>query len=78
MDERLAKFNAYATHPWLRKVYARLRPAELAEARAFIVANAHLDRGAFEMRVNRLYLDRAEKPRHLPEIQELLTCCNSA
>jgi hypothetical protein len=73
---RRAKFESFATHPWLSRVYRRLKPEDRALALEFIAANAALNRGDFELRVNRMFLDRP-KPKNFALILELLTCANS-
>jgi hypothetical protein len=75
-NTRLAKFESFASHPWLRKSWARLRAEEREIARTFLVENASLDRAAFERRLNRMFLDQPTKPKHFTTILELLTNAN--
>ena len=75
--EREVKFRSYETHPWLHKSYKRLSNSDREIALSFIKENKELDRGAFEQKVNRLFLDR-EKPKNFSIILELLMCCNSS
>lgn len=75
---RLATFESYATHPWLGKAYKRLSMAERELVRRFIVDNNNLDKGAFEFKVNRMFLDQPNKPKNYTTILELLICANSA
>ncbi len=72
---RQERFAALATHAWLGRAYKQLKPDEMTLAREFIAAHDALDRGAFEMAVNRMFLDRP-KPRHWCQIMELLSCAN--
>ena len=76
MSIRRYGFDQYASHPWLKRSYRRLTLEERELAWAFIAANDHLDCGAFEFAVNRMFLDKA-KPKNFTTILELLTCCNS-
>jgi hypothetical protein len=78
MNARIQAFEAYQAHPWLKKVYRKLTVEELSFVFAFLKENAGLDKGAFELKVNRLFLDQPNKPKHYREILELLTCSNSA
>lgn len=77
MEDRLKTFKSYAIHPWLYRVYSRLSAQDRAIATEFIESHVHLDKGAFELKVNRMFMDK-EKPKNYKEILELLTCCNSA
>lgn len=76
MSKRITKFESYATHPWLKRVFGKLEQSDLEFCRSFITSQGEASRGDFEMRVNRLFIDR-EKPKRWKEISELLTCCNS-
>jgi dsRNA-specific ribonuclease len=73
MDRKL-KFESLAQHPWLHKAFKKLKAEELAMARAFLAENEALDQGAFELKINRMFLDKP-KPRNFTIILELL--CNS-
>lgn len=73
---RLEKFDSFASHAWLSKAFKKLKKDEITLARAFITENDALDKGAFELKVNRMFLDRS-KPKNFTVILELLTCCNS-
>lgn len=75
---RLMRFDAYATHPWLQKAYRKLKRAELDLAHKFIAENDALSQGDFEHKVNRMFLFQPDKPKNWTIILELLTCCNSA
>ena len=73
---RLARFEAFASHPFLKKSFARLTPNDRQLAWTFIEKSDELDRGRFELAVNRLFLD-GEKPKNWTIIQELLSSANS-
>lgn len=75
--DRMTVFKSYKTHPWLSKVYAKLRLDDMNAIESFIASNSLLDKGSFELKVNRMFLDKP-KPKRFKEILELLTCCNSA
>jgi hypothetical protein len=70
------KFKSYSTHAWLHKAYNRLSRQEVQLAIDFIIENDPLDKGAFELKVNRMFIDK-DKPKNFTVILELLTCCNS-
>lgn len=72
---RLLTFLNYRQHPMLSKQYVKLSLVERELAICFIVANKELSVAEFEMKVNRMFLDK-EKPKHWIEISELLTCSN--
>lgn len=78
MDARRLAFDAYANHPWHHKAFKRLTAAEIALAHAFIEQHAHLGRGAFELAVNRMFIDKPDKPKHFTIILDMLTCANIA
>jgi hypothetical protein len=63
----------------LCKLLKRLNKSELEQTRSFINENAHLDNSAFELKLNRLFLDKQahEKPPHYREMLELLSNANS-
>lgn len=75
---RLQAFERLGQHPWLSRVYNKLKPAELQLAREFIIAQGEASKGAFELAVNRLFLGGVEKPKNWTRILELLTCANSS
>lgn len=78
MDNRLTTFLAYKEHPWLHKPFKRLTRAEIEICQVFIQQNSALAKGEFEFKINRMFLDKPEKPKHYKEILELLTCANSS
>lgn len=78
MDKRVANFEALKTHPWLSRIYARLRGEDVAYARDFLGRHTALAKGDFESAVNRMFMDNPAKPKRWKEIQELLLCANSA
>jgi hypothetical protein len=42
----------------------------------FICKNHSCDKGEFELRVNRMFLDNPSKPKRWAEIMEILSSCN--
>lgn len=64
-------------HPWFCRVVARLGDADREVIEDFISRSRELELSAFEMAVNRMFLDR-ERPRRWREIMELLTVANQA
>ena len=78
MSARLNAFRSYKSHAWLKKAYAKLKAPEVAVAEAFIAKNDSLPKGAFELAINRMFIDVSEKPKNYTVILELLTCANSS
>ncbi len=70
-------FLSYARHPWLKKSFKKLTAIEVNESLDFIKSNDHLDRGAFDLKVNKMYVDKV-MPKHWAYIKELLSCANSS
>lgn len=75
-DRRAEKFHAYKNHPWLGRVYAKLTRDEILLAEAFMRSNQKLGKGEFEMAINRMFLDKEDKPKNWTRISELLTNAN--
>jgi hypothetical protein len=78
MERRLEAFRNLKKHAWLGRVFARLSAKEIAGAEGFIRARGDDSKDAFELAINRLFIDAPDKPRHWAEISELLSCANSA
>lgn len=76
MDARLNKFNSFSSHPWFSRIFSKLKTDDVNFAVRFISENSSLEKGQFEMAVNRMFIGK-EKPKRWKEIMELLTCCNS-
>ena len=74
---RLEKFHSYRTHPWLKKIYLKLKQDDLKFCESFLTENEKLPKGDFEILLNRMYLG-IEKPKNAGIIQELLCCANSS
>ena len=72
---RLEKFESFKTHPWLKRIYSKLRKEQLDISRDFIIKYNHLDKDDFEKAVNRMFLDK-EKPYRWEIILELIANCN--
>lgn len=73
---RLELFKSYSKHPWLSRVYARLKLNEITLIEDFINENNLLNKHDFEIKINRMFIDKT-KPKKWKEILELLICCNS-
>lgn len=73
---RLKAFESLETHAWLGRVFKRLSKSELAFCLETLRSSEHMSKGDFELKVNRLFLDR-EKPKNSTIIMELLSCANS-
>jgi hypothetical protein len=68
----MQKLLSYETHAWYSRIYKKLKPDEVKAMIAFLKAHDHLETGPFEMAVQRMYLDKPNKPKHWVEINELL------
>lgn len=77
MSSRLKKFHSYAKHGWLSKSYAKLSASEREMAEQFIRENDAKSKGDFELAVNRMFIDRPNKPKNWTIILELLANSNS-
>lgn len=55
--QRLAKM---ATDPWYHRIYKRLKAHDLEFLQGWIAKNDHLGEGAYEMAINRMFLDKPE------------------
>lgn len=74
---RLEKFEALADHPWYGRMWKKLSSSERTCAVHFLVENENASKDEFEIRINRLFLDR-EKSKNADLIVELLSVSNSA
>lgn len=71
-------FDSFDTHPWLGRTYRKLTGADRRLAYDFMAQNQALSKGDFELKVNRMFVDKDSKPKNWTLIIELLTCANSA
>lgn len=76
-NNRLEQFKGYKSHPWLKKAYAKMTKKDLEIAINFIESNHSLSPSEFEHKVNRMFIDKIDKPKNFTIILELLSCCNS-
>lgn len=74
-SRRRGNLLALREHAWFDRLYARLSSEELQTCHRFIDEHDALDRSEFEMRVNRMFLDKP-KPKNWTVIAELLTVAN--
>lgn len=74
---RIERFQTYATHPMLKKIYNKLSGQDIALANSLLVENAKLDRNDFEQLINRYFLHNNGRSKNNLIIQELLSCANS-
>lgn len=75
--DRVTAFNGLTVHPMLGRVFNKLTSEERALCRDFLAQHEALDKGEFELLVNRMFLDVGDKPMRWKEITELLACANS-
>lgn len=74
---REQKFSSFKDHAWLRKVYAKLQKNEVELSLKIIRENRHLNKGDFELMINRYFLHKQDKPKNWTVISELLCCANT-
>lgn len=77
MSQRLALFRSYASHPWLKKGFQKLSISEIFLASSFIEQKDHLPVDQFEFAINRMFLDKADKPKNWVIIMEMLANANT-
>lgn len=75
-DSRIEKLESLKTHPWLRRVFAKIGKADEQLMIEFCRANAYDTKDEFEARVNRMFMD-CPKPKRWKEILELLANANA-
>ena len=76
---RIDKFNSLRDHPWLGRLFIKLRAKEVVFAANWILEHEHLDAGQFEMATNRMFMDRADlrnEYKNWPIILELVANSN--
>jgi hypothetical protein len=62
-------------YPWDKKL-KQMSDKEKAMVDTFIIENDHLSKSEFELLVNRLFLDKKDKPKNWTLITEILVNCN--
>lgn len=75
-DRFLSELEDLKLNPHYAKGLAALNLPEMGLLVSFITENSHLSREEFEMKKNRLFLDRPNPPSRLSTIQEVLTALN--
>lgn len=73
---RLNNLESLASDPWYKRLAKRLSNGDWALMRNFVSDNDTLDIGDFELKVNRMFIDR-EKPKQWKVIMEFLTVANT-
>jgi len=64
-------------HPMISRLHKRLKIEEKLMIHDFIMDFGEMNNEQFEIKINRLFLDQTEKPKHWKEILEVLSCINS-
>lgn len=79
-DLRCRTLAELRDHPWLRKVWAKVGQKDIYLIVTWMSERADLEYGAFDVAVQRMHMDTTaeQRPKKWKEIQELLTCLNSA
>lgn len=73
---RMQKLESLKTHAWLKRLFKKLNASDEAFMRSVILGNEHLDRGQFELMLNRLFIDVPNKPKNWKYILEALANAN--
>ena len=71
-NERLVKFLKLKDHPWLKRSFKKLKPIDVEFCKWFLEDTKSENNNDYSMKVVRLYLDKADKPKAWKEIEELL------
>ncbi len=75
MKSRAEKFESLRSDPWYSALMPKLKKNGEAICKEFIEAHGDLPIGEWEFKVQRLFLDRAEKPANWTLINEILIVC---
>ena len=51
---RMSLFNTFATHPWYKKVWAKLKPVDIEFCKQWVAENHHLKGGEIDHYSNRI------------------------
>lgn len=77
MKNRLEKYDNFRAHPWFSRLFVKLKQADDSFCLDFIKQNEHLSKDDFEKKVNRVFIDKSDKPKNWKIILEILTCINT-
>lgn len=77
MTERLKNFDSLVDHPWFKKLVLKLSASDKDMITKFIAEKDHLTKADFEFAINRIFLDKKDKPKKYKEILDVLCCVNS-
>ncbi len=73
---RLQRLESFKSHAWMKRLYKKISKRDETFLEETIREHANLDKNAFEMMVNRLFLDKP-KPKNWKYIIELLSNSNT-
>lgn len=76
MKTRLDALEELKTDAWYGRCISKLKKIELEICETFIKNNDGLDRGQFEMAVNRMFIHVKDKPKQWTMISEILAVAN--
>lgn len=76
MSNRLQKLESFKTHPWLKRLYAKLSNRDCVFMLETLNKFDHLPKDEYEFSINRLFIGVENKPKRWKEIIELLNSCN--
>lgn len=72
------RFERYiSNHAHYKKLWRTLKLPDLVIITSFIENNSHLEKDSFEYKLNRLFLDKIEKPKKWSLIMEFLSTFNN-
>ena len=69
---RVERFKDLYSHPWYRTLSQKLSEADFKLCAGFVELHEDLDRDAWTVKVNRLFLDQEIKPKNAGVIADLL------
>lgn len=73
---RREKFEVLREHPWLGNIFKRLTVMDIRACLEFLKLHEGKNIDEFEYLVNRMFLDKPDRPKNSGIIQELLSCAN--
>lgn len=77
MDNRKNKYESFKKHPWFSKLFLKMKKDDDLFCINFIDDNKDLKNDEFEKKVNRVFIDKSDKPKNWKIISEILTCINT-
>lgn len=70
--DRVDRFKGLKNHPWFGKSYSKLNKSEVEFAIKWLMDKNGLSKNEIAHQALRIWLDKMEKPKNWPRIEELL------